>query len=299
MRLNSLFLVLVTGLFKRPGESHDSVPEVEGRPAGANPSGPAVSDMGGDEWAQSLPCLFHEIRNYSSTLRGNIQLLRRQSPSLPMLEALDRMERTTAKFECLARDILETASVAQVTRIQRVDLESLIQGCIQDHFPESRESISIVAGTAMPAIEGEHLKLERVFLNLFRNALEAGARSILVRMTAFPERLEITVEDDGQGCSREQLANVFRPLFTTKKERGGTGLGLYIVRSILQSHGGSIRAVSKNLRPGSGTGMIFRLEIKRPEEGLGLEASKSAPFEYFPKKHKQFEVMEEEALNMD
>jgi signal transduction histidine kinase len=231
-----------------------------------------------NEWEQSLPCLFHEIRNYSSTLRGNALLLRRHAQSDSLLEPLGRLERTTAKIECLARDILDASSITQATRSQSLDLKSLIQGCILDHFPDSRETFRVVADPILPAVEGDALKLERVFLNLFRNAREAGAKSIQVRLSGHATRFRILIEDDGQGCSREQLGKLFRPMYTTKKEQGGTGLGLYMVKAILESHGGSVRAVSKNLWSGSRTGMIFCLEMKRtknPMKRVGLQASRT------------------------
>lgn len=213
------------------------------------------------DWEHSLPCLLHEIRNYSCTLRGNAQLLRLQVPSAGMLEPLGRLERTTEKIESLARKIMEAASITQVTETHAFGAADLIEGCIGDHFHEARETFHILAEGDIPAIEGDFLKLERVFLNLFRNALEAGARNVTVRLSVSRNRVLIQVEDDGRGCAGEQLDRLFRPLYTTKKDKGGTGLGLYMVRAIMESHGGAISAISKNAWGGMETGMIFGLEL--------------------------------------
>lgn len=222
--------------------------------------GPGLQSEGGG-WEMTLPGLFHEIRNYSSTLRGNTQLLRRQSLSSSMLEPLSRLERATAKIECLAKDILEASSLTQLTHTRFIGIPELIEGCILDHFSEERDLFDLQFAADIPPVEADFLKLERVFLNLFRNAREAGANGILVRITASPERLRILVEDDGEGCSAEQIGKLFRPLYTTKKTQGGTGLGLYMVKAILESHGGSIRAESKNGSAGNGSGMVFTLEL--------------------------------------
>jgi hypothetical protein len=244
---------------------------------GTQPARTAYPDSGapsqGGDWEKTLPVLFHEIRNYSSTLRGNTQLLRRHPLSSSMLEPLGRLERTSAKIECLAKDILEASSLSQLTCTRSIGIPELIEGCILDHFSEERGSFDLQIAADIPPVEADFLKLERVFLNLFRNAREAGANHILVRVTASSERLRISVEDDGEGCSSEQIGKLFRPLFTTKKARGGTGLGLYLVKAILDSHGGSIRAESKNGSLGEGSGMVFTLEfpITRSRSGYALE----------------------------
>jgi signal transduction histidine kinase len=74
------------------------------------------------------------------------------------------------------------------------------------------------------------------------------------------------VEDDGQGCAPEALPKLFQPLYSTKKERGGTGLGLYMVKAIMEAHGGFIRAVSKNAWGAGRAGMIFCLEFPASKE---------------------------------
>ena len=221
---------------------------------------PGSSSQAGD-WEKNLPGLLHEIRNYSSTLRGNTELLRRHSLSPSMLEPLGRLERASAKIEYLAKEFLEASSMTHLSYVRSIGIPELIEGCIQDHFQEERGSFDLRIAVDIPPVEADFLKLERVFLNLFRNAREAGANHILVRVSAFPERMRIAVEDDGKGCSVDQIGMLFRPLFTTRKAQGGTGLGLYMVKAILESHGGSIRAETKNGSIGKGSGMVFTLEL--------------------------------------
>lgn len=212
-------------------------------------------------WEQSLPLLFHEIRNYSCSLRGNALLLRRQVLSEGVLEPLGRLERTVGKIESLFQDIMESASPDKARRSASLDVVELIKECILDHFPDSGAQFHVQAEDGVPALEGDPFKLERVFLNLFRNALEAGSTRIRVRLETVPGTLRILVEDNGQGCPGEEIAALFRPLYSTKKDKGGTGLGLYVAKAIVESHGGEIKAVTKNAWGGRETGMIFCLEF--------------------------------------
>lgn len=248
---------------------------------------PALTPIGG--WERALPFLVHEIRNYSSTLRGNTMLLRRSLPPEMSLEPLSRLERTTEKIDHLARKILDAASLSGSLQTQSIDVFALIRDCIRDHFSDSGFYIGLEGGAeGRLQIEGEPMQLEIVFINLFRNALEAGARNVAVRLGRAGSRLCIRIEDDGGGCCKEELARLFQPLFTTKKAQGGTGLGLYLARSILDSHGGSIRAESKFPCRGNEKGMIFTLEL--PLKGKSGKKTSKAPFanSYLPTSPSQF-----------
>jgi signal transduction histidine kinase len=227
------------------------------------------------QWEQSLLCLFHEIRNYSCTLRGNTTLLRMEPLSESMLGPLGRLERTTEKIDSLLKELLEASSITDVSALCPLEIVDLIQGCIDDHFSESETSIKIQSESEIPIISGDFQKLERVFLNLFRNAREAGSKSIKVKLSVLPHRLRILVEDDGEGATSEQIGRMFQPLYTTKKDKGGTGLGLYMVKAIIESHRGSIRVVSKNSWGGKGSGMIFCLELPRKQKSMADFFAKS------------------------
>ncbi len=213
------------------------------------------------DWEKSLPCLFHEMRNYSCSLLGNARLLRRESLSESTLVHLGRLERTTEKIDSIARECLEATSMSRIETLQSLDMVDLVQGCIDTHFYDRHEAFQIGIKHEVPLIPGDLEKLERVFMNLFRNAFEAGARNIQVQYAVSHPWLRITVEDDGFGASEDQIGKMFHPLFTTKKEMGGTGLGLYVVKAIVESHRGHIKAISKR-RPGiSVSGMVFCLEF--------------------------------------
>jgi two-component system NtrC family sensor kinase len=120
-------------------------------------------------------------------------------------------------------------------------------------------------GANVLTVRGVGEQVVQVFVNLLTNASQAApARGgCVVVTTAIAEvegirRALIFVEDNGSGIAPEHLPHVFVPFFTTKGDRHGTGLGLSIVRSILESHGGSIRVESEL---GRGTRFVVELPV--------------------------------------
>jgi PAS domain S-box-containing protein len=115
------------------------------------------------------------------------------------------------------------------------------------------------------------LQIGQVFVNLIRNAIEAGPRGvqITIRTGMGAGTVRITVQDDGPGIPAEHIEHVFDPFFTTRRERGGTGLGLSIVHGIIAEHGG---AISVQSRPGSGTVFVIDLPPAPDERTEGPHA---------------------------
>ena len=109
-------------------------------------------------------------------------------------------------------------------------------------------------------IRGDHIQLQQVILNLIVNAIDAmsdvssAKRQIFVRTTRIPDFAELTVSDTGPGIPPEKLRSVFEPFFTTKAE--GMGIGLSIVRTIVEAHNGQI--VAENQARGGAT---FRIRL--------------------------------------
>jgi len=109
-------------------------------------------------------------------------------------------------------------------------------------------------------ISGDRIQLQQVILNLIVNAIDAmsdvpsAKRKIVVQTTRIPDFAEVTVSDTGPGIPPEQSKRVFEPFFTTKA--GGMGIGLSIVRTIVEAHNGHI--VAENQASG---GAMFRIKL--------------------------------------
>jgi two-component system NtrC family sensor kinase len=91
------------------------------------------------------------------------------------------------------------------------------------------------------------LEIELVLVNLVRNAVEAGGgkAKVLIRSAWNDNDVQVTVSDSGCGMDNEQLAHVFDPLYTTRRQHGGSGLGMSIAYGIVQRHGGRMEVQSE------------------------------------------------------
>jgi signal transduction histidine kinase len=100
--------------------------------------------------------------------------------------------------------------------------------------------------------------LKQVVINLIMNAVQAlgGKGTITLRTAGCGNMVELSVGDTGPGIPTELLTGIFDPFFTTKPEGEGTGLGLYLCRTIVREHGGEISVESE---PGSGATFRVRL----------------------------------------
>jgi signal transduction histidine kinase len=108
------------------------------------------------------------------------------------------------------------------------------------------------------AVEADRVQLYRVFSNLARNAVEAGAQRLRVSARCEAGALAIEVADDGPGLPPKARDNLFRPFFGTARP-GGSGLGLAIARELARAHGGELALVSS-----TGAGTVFRLSLPMP-----------------------------------
>ncbi|MBI4639620.1 MAG: GHKL domain-containing protein, partial [Candidatus Tectomicrobia bacterium] len=125
-------------------------------------------------------------------------------------------------------------------------------------------------------ISADHKKLKQVFLNFFKNALEAmpegGRLSVKTRLASgdFSEKksgMTIQISDTGVGIAQEEIDFIFRPFYSTKK--GGTGLGLSFCQRIIEEHGGEITVDSQI---GRGTTFTILLPLKREREKIWTPA---------------------------
>jgi C4-dicarboxylate-specific signal transduction histidine kinase len=100
----------------------------------------------------------------------------------------------------------------------------------------------------LPRVQGDPVQLQQVLINMIMNALEAmrlsteEPRRLLIRSAKDAEGVLVQVQDSGPGIGANLADRIFEPFFTSKPE--GIGMGLSISRSIVESHGGSLRAVA-------------------------------------------------------
>jgi len=122
--------------------------------------------------------------------------------------------------------------------------------------------LALEPASSLPPMRGDRIQLQQVLLNLLLNAMDAVSdsspdrRRVAVRVQYVDSRVEVVVSDSGSGIPADKLAHVFEPFFTSKQS--GMGLGLPISRTIIEAHGGSIRAQND---PDGGATFCFSLPV--------------------------------------
>jgi signal transduction histidine kinase len=217
-----------------------------------------------DLWAVAS----HELRNPLAALlllvQGSKRALQRGEPGVN--ERLDKAIHQIRRINALVGDLLDSTR-AQSGRLEirreRVDLAEVALEVVDRHRPEARiaGATLILEDRARPVGCWDPGRLDQVLTNLVGNALKygGGARIEVVVDRTDGEAL-LTVADDGPGIAPEDQARIFEP-FERVKDSGrkqGLGLGLFIVRRIVEGHGGRIELQSA---PGAGARFTVRLPV--------------------------------------
>ena len=210
----------------------------------------------------------HEIRNPLSGIGIYASILQRELADQPEHRKIaGQIHAGVQNVEKIIRDILEFAGGGP-RRCEPVLLRTVIHAVaagVQRQVEESGAALHVDSRLQGVRIRGDAGRIERALFNLVANALEAAgpAGQVWLRAGAADEgSVSIIVEDDGPGIQPGSLHKIFNPFFTTKDT--GTGLGLAIVHSIAESHGGYVKAGSRQ-----GGGASFVLTLPAAEQGNG------------------------------
>lgn len=150
----------------------------------------------------------------------------------------EQLQRTRQLVEQLMSLVREPSG-----RFERFDLAGAVGRAIQGARPEAESRGIELHYEAPDAIEipGLAVRIEHAVLNLVRNALQAAESSVGVRVQRYEDKVLIAVEDDGPGLDPEHRQAAFEPFNSDRESGHGTGLGLTIVRTVTEIHGGEIR----------------------------------------------------------
>jgi signal transduction histidine kinase len=213
----------------------------------------------------------HEVRNPLNTILLTLEQMRDKTSA--SLKAADRESyekhhgRVTAelnRLEQLVSTILDMAGSGQLAR-EQVDLMGQLQTGVSLFESEARERgvNLVVEGPASLPVAADPLRMATVWNNLLGNALAASARGGVITITAAhrDDGVEVTVSDTGAGMTPEELVRIWEPFYTGRPE--GTGLGLTLVRSVVEAHGGTVTASST-----LGEGSRFTVTLPPWEENV-------------------------------
>ncbi|AZL58955.1 sensor histidine kinase [Tabrizicola piscis] len=197
----------------------------------------------------------HEFRTPVSAILAAAELLADGGTLTPADAALvGQIEGASAQIEAQLAALRNAVRAREARYTGSSTLSDLLRR-LSDDWPALQLDAE---GDSMEIPIGEE-GLNIVLTQLFRNAVENGASAISLRAVAHGPEIQLLVADDGTGISAGNAPRVFDPFFTTRREAGGTGMGLAIVRNLLQAHGASIA-----LAP-SAKGTTFLLTFLQPE----------------------------------
>jgi signal transduction histidine kinase len=212
----------------------------------------------------------HEIRNPLASIKGTAEILLDEStPESKRAEFLKLMLDEVNRLNQVVANFLELARFQRLHR-EQADLNDIFQRMLQivDLQP-ARKKIEVRSEFApdLPRVSLDVSQMEQAILNLMLNAVAASPAGGTMTLTTRHETLDGEaliigeVSDTGEGIQPDHLPHVFDPFFTTKRD--GTGLGLPIVKRILNAHGGTVEITSE---AGRGTCVTLKIPIDSETE---------------------------------
>lgn len=208
----------------------------------------------------------HELRNPLGTIQTSVEVLRRALPDSrgEVDRALQRIERNIHRCEGIINELLDY-SRGSPPQLQRVQVDAWLRDVLAGYAHPLRIALERIDAVSA---EFDPERLRRAMINVLDNAWQAcGERGVAggdapcvrIAVRAVDARLQIDIADNGVGMEPDVLARVFEPLFSTRAF--GVGLGLAIVRQILEQHGGGVAIDSV-----AGQGTCVRLWLPWHEE---------------------------------
>jgi PAS domain S-box-containing protein len=222
-----------------------------------------------------LGLLSHELRNPLAPIRNAIYILNHADPGGEQARrARNILQRQTEHLTRLVDDLLDVTRVGRGKidlRKERVDLATIVRRTADDlRSVMEQRGIALTVNTPGRAVftEADPTRLTQVIGNLLGNAAKFTARDgrVTVTLATAGDEAEIRVRDTGIGIERSLLPHVFEPFVQSERSdargHGGLGLGLALVKGLVELHHGRVSAESAG--PGTGTELVVRLPIESP-----------------------------------
>jgi CheY-like chemotaxis protein/anti-sigma regulatory factor (Ser/Thr protein kinase) len=233
-----------------------------------------------------MAMLGHELRNPLSPIVTALQLMRLRGDGTTERER-QVIERQVRHLTRLVDDLLDVSRIARGKvdlKVERLDVAEVIAKALETASPlleERLHTLAVDVPRGRAAVAGDAARLTQVFSNLLTNAAKytpAGGR-IEVRADVRDRDVAIAVRDTGVGIAPDMVAHVFDAFVQgpqpIDRGQGGLGLGLTIVRSLVERHGGTVTAASEG--PGRGSEFVVRLPL-----AAGVATVAEAPSEPVP-----------------
>ena len=234
-----------------------------------NPTGlillntPVVSET----YADAEVILEEYYRTHGDFMLGGIPYSRMRS-KIPQM--LDDMHEGAKRIKRIVEDLKDFARRNDDLASELFDVNtavSLAVRLVEVSIHKATDNFVVSYGESLPPVRGHSQRIEQVVVNLILNACQAlvdpGRRITLeTGYTAETRTVWVRVHDEGAGIAPEHLVHLTDPFFTTKRESGGTGLGLSVSAGIVKEHGGDLHFDSQ---PGAGTSVLLTLPAANHE----------------------------------
>ncbi len=210
---------------------------------------------------KSLAAAAHDMKAPLVAIGGfTRQVLKKIGKNDPAHDKLAFVIKETTRMETMIRDMLDFSRPLEV-RLSHGDLNEIVEDCISIVNETARKkgiTVKCMLSRDLPAVAFDAIRMKQVIVNIALNAVEASPEGgiVTMRTSNATHGLIIDVVDCGCGISLDHRTEVFDPFYTTKKE--GTGLGLPIVKKIMEAHEGSLKILDNSPK-----GIIFRVMLPK------------------------------------
>ena len=219
-----------------------------------------------------LATLAHELRNPLAPIRNALEILRLNGPMPPVLKSTSEIiDRQLQQMTRLIDDLMDVSRINQgKIQLKREDVElaTVLQAAVESSRPlieRSGHELTVVIPGNSVVIDADLTRLSQVFLNLLNNSakyMDPGGR-IEIRAEQQGSDVEVTVKDSGIGIPADKLPTIFEIFSQVEsalsRSQGGLGIGLCLVKRLVEMHGGRIEARSDGI--GKGAEFIVRLPV--------------------------------------
>lgn len=218
-----------------------------------------------------LASVSHELRTPLTSIIGWIQLLLEETDPNQVTEGLETIDRNARAQSRLIEDILDFSRInagklrLDVRPVELIDVIGAAVEIVRPAADAKGVTLETVLDSSSGLVSGDADRLQQVVWNLLSNAVKFTPRGgrVQVRLERVTSHSELTVSDTGEGISKEFLPFVFDRFSqadsTSSRKHGGLGLGLGIVRHLVELHGGTVQAFSSGL--GEGSTFVVRLPL--------------------------------------
>jgi signal transduction histidine kinase len=210
-------------------------------------------------FGQLVGSIGHELRNPLGVIETSLFILKGRPLASDERAAkhLDRIAEQVTLANRIVSDLLDMIRDRPLKR-ELLQLEALWKSALSSLRVPPGVSVRAEGLAGLPPLEGDSGQMRQVFVNLLENAVQAvgEAGSVTLTAAAVPEAVELAVEDSGSGVNDSIRRRLFEPLMSTKAR--GIGLGLPLVKRIVERHGGTI---SYAPREGHGARFVIRLPL--------------------------------------